>query len=278
MNNKIKAIISGSDGTLIDSLYMIRRGQYEAAVEYMVDRGIARRELPQYDDFERFVNRSVGGRTRDTMQKTLSLLLAKEGKKLPEIDFDELERRLGPIQDRLAPLYLHPFYGLSAFLSWLGENNIDLGVFTSSSRYQLIRNWGNALPALGYTNLFLQASVSEDEKIEALKGRIKATFNVKKLSIVTSSDVTATKPDPEGISKVLAELNYKPEEVIMVGDLDADIIAGKRAGVLSVGIAHGFGTAKELEAAGADKVVKDLAELRSFVDELNGRQPQSRAV
>ena len=270
--HKIKAIISGSDGTLVDSLYMIRRGQYEAAVEYLVERGIGRHGLPTYEEYERFVNQSVGGRTRETMEKSLRLLFAKNHKdRINEINFDDLERRLGPIQDRLAPLCVHPFYDLTAFLHWLSKNELYLGLFTSSSKHQLIRNWGSALPALGYTKLYLQASVSEEEKIRALIGRAKATYGLQKFSIVTSDDVTATKPDPEGILKVLKELGVKPEEAIMVGDLEADITAGKKAGVLPVGISHGFGTVEELTKAGAHTVVKDLTELKTFVESLNQR-------
>ena len=268
--HKIKAIISGSDGTLVDSLYMIRRGQYEAAVEYMVERGIGRHGLPTYEEYERVVNQSVGGRTRETMEKSLRLLFAKNNKEqLAEINFDDLERRLGPIQDRLTPLCVHPFYDLTAFLHWMGQQKLFLGVFTSGSRYQVIRNWGSALPGLGYTTLYLQAGVSEEEKIAAIIGRTKALHGLQKFSIVTSDDVTATKPDPEGIHKTLQELGVSSEEAIMVGDLEADITAGKQAGVLSVGIAHGFGTVDELTKVGADKVVKDLAELRDFVESLN---------
>lgn len=267
---KIKTIISGSDGTLVDSLYMIRRGQYEAAVEYMVERGFARHGLPPFEEYERFVNKSVGGRSRDTMEKSVRLLFAKnhEGQ-IDKIDFDDLERRLAPIQDRLAPLCVHPFYDLAAFMHWVGQQGLGLGIFTSSSRHQFIRNWGNALPALGYTNLFLQSGVAEEEKIAAFIGRIKATFGVKDFCVVTSDDVKATKPNPEGIEKVLKELGAKPQEALMVGDLEADVVAGKKAGVLPVGISHGFGTITELEAGGAEKVIGSLSELMAFVDARN---------
>jgi phosphoglycolate phosphatase-like HAD superfamily hydrolase len=265
---KIKAIISGSDGTLVDSLYMIRRGQYEAAVEYMVDRGIARHGLPSYEEFEQVINQSVGGRSRETMERAMRLLFAKHEKQLEQINFDDLERRLGPIQDRLAPLYVYPFFDLSAFLRWIGEQKLALGIFTSSSRHQFIRNWGSALPILGYTKLFSLVGVSEEEKISALTGRAKATFGLERFDVVTSDDVKVTKPDPEGVEKVLKNLGIKSEEAVMVGDLPADIIAGKKAGVLTVGISHGFGKQEELEAAGADKVVGSLAELKAFIETL----------
>lgn len=265
---KIKGIISGSDGTLVDSLYLIRRGQYEAAIEYMVDRGIARHDLPTYEEFEQVVNQSVGGRSRETMERALRLLFAEHKKQLEQVNFDDLERRLGPIQDRLAPLCVHPFFDLAGFLRWAGEQNLGLGIFTSSSRHQFIRNWGNALPALGYTQLFSLVGISEEEKINAFTGRVVSSYGLEKFFIVTSDDVKATKPDPEGIKKVLKQLGLQPEEVVMVGDLPADITAGKKAGVLTIGVSHGFSTSEELEAAGADKVVGSLAELKAFIENL----------
>lgn len=268
--NKIKAIISGADGTLVDTLYLIRHGQYEAAVEYMVERGVARHDIPGYEDYESFINKSVGGSTKDTLEKTLGLLFGeRHAEHLKAINFDELDRRLEPIQDRLAPLYIHPFHGLTEMLSWMGKERLSLGIFTSASRYQIVRNLGTALPALGYADLFENVRVSEDEKLTALMARTKAVYGLPKFSIVTCDDAKNTKPDPEGLKKALKELGVKPEEAIMVGDLDADIIAGVKAGVASVGIAHGFGTPADLQAAGAVRVVDDLNELVAAVEAHN---------
>lgn len=265
---KIKAILSGSDGTLIDSMYMIRRGQYDAAIEYMVERGTARHGLPTYEEFERLVNQSVGGRSRETMERVLRLLFAKHEKQLEQINFDDLDRRLGPVQDRLATLYVNPFFDLADFLRWAGEQQLAIGIFTSSSRHQFIRNWGNSLPALGFTKLFSMVGISEEEKVAALVGRIKATYGLETFLVVTSDDVKATKPDPEGIHQILEQLSLKPDEAVMVGDLPADIEAGKKAGVLTIGTSHGFGTQEELESVGADKTVGSLAELRAFLENL----------
>lgn len=267
---KIKAIIAGSDGTLVDTMYLIRHGQYETAVEYMVERGIARHDIPGYEDYESFINKSVGGSTKDTFEKTLHLLFGeRHAEHLKAINFDDLDRRLEPVQDRLAPLYIHPFHGLTEMLAWMGKEKLSLGLFTSGSRYQIVRNLGTALPALGYADLFSNFRVSEDEKLTALVARTKAVYGLPKFSIVTCDDVKQTKPNPEGLLKTLKELGVKPDEAIMVGDLDVDIIAGVKAGVTSVGIAHGFGTPADLTAAGAVRVVDDLNELRAAIEAHN---------
>lgn len=272
---KIRAIISGADGTLVNTLYLIRHGQYEAAVEYMVERGITRHEIPPYEDYENFINKAVGGSTRETFQKTLHLLFGeRHAEHLEVIDFDELDRRLRPIQDRLAPLYVHPFYGLSEMLTWMGKQDLLLGIFTSGSQYHVIRNFGTALPPLGYTNLFTNPRVGDADKMHALIERTKAVYGLKKLSIVSCDDVQNTKPDPEGVVKALQELGVAEDEAIVIGDLDVDIKAGLSAKVVSVGLSHGFGTSEDLLAAGATCVVNSLQEVMALVEDHNsGKKP-----
>ncbi len=50
---------------------------------------------------------------------------------------------------------------------------------------------------------------------------------------VTADDVLKSKPDPEGINLALSKLNAAARESMYVGDSPADIIAGKKAGVLT---------------------------------------------
>ncbi len=54
-------------------------------------------------------------------------------------------------------------------------------------------------------------------------------FNLDKyfVSVLSLDDVTNPKPHPEGIHKVLSELEQNPEEVVYVGDLITDLRAAK---------------------------------------------------
>ncbi|XQY92704.1 HAD family hydrolase [Metabacillus sp. HB246100] len=54
--------------------------------------------------------------------------------------------------------------------------------------------------------------------------------------IITGDDVTIPKPHPEGLNKALEQLNIKNSEAIFLGDSDADILAGKQANVLTIGV------------------------------------------
>jgi pyrophosphatase PpaX len=50
---------------------------------------------------------------------------------------------------------------------------------------------------------------------------------------VTADDVQNSKPDPEGINLAMRQIKANPQESMYVGDSPADVIAGKRAGVLT---------------------------------------------
>ena len=54
--------------------------------------------------------------------------------------------------------------------------------------------------------------------------------------IITGDDVTNPKPHPEGVIKALSDLGVDRSEAVFVGDSDADIQAGAKANVYTVGV------------------------------------------
>jgi phosphoglycolate phosphatase-like HAD superfamily hydrolase len=264
---KIKAIISDADGTLVNTLHLIRHGQYEAAVDYLIERDIPRSEIPYYDDYEKLINLSVGGSTRETFEKTLNLLFKDQQHHLGKINFDELNDRLKPIQDRLAPLYVHPYYWLNELFAWLGETNRSMAIFTSGSPHHIVRNFGVSIPALGYGDLYRQHNGADSEKLGSFIQRAKVIYNLPELIVITAEDVSRTKPNPEGINYALDKLGLTGDEVLIMGDHPADMEAGNAAGISArVGVSHGFSTHGELIDAGAIAVIDNLSELPALIE------------
>ncbi|MFA6602566.1 MAG: HAD family hydrolase [Candidatus Shapirobacteria bacterium] len=263
---QIKAIISDADGTLVNTLYMIRHGQYEAIAEYMIRRGIERSLIPKYEIYESYLNKCVGGDTRATFEKTLKLMFGENhGGLINKIDFDELDKSLSPIQDRLAPLYVHPFFGLTEFFTWIGKKGIKFGIYTSGSKRHIVRNFGISLPALGYEDLFKSDEIDSGERMGAFITRIKAVYGITDMSVTTCEDVVKTKPDPEGLLKLINEFGVDPDEVVVVGDLPVDMLAAKAGGVRGIGISHGFGSPADLRETGAICVVESLTSLKKAI-------------
>ena len=69
------------------------------------------------------------------------------------------------------------------------------------------------------------------------------------------------KPDPRRTREVLAALGLQPAEVMMVGDSAPDVLAGRNIGAQSVGVTWGLRSREELQAAGADYLIDQPADL-----------------
>jgi pyrophosphatase PpaX len=66
--------------------------------------------------------------------------------------------------------------------------------------------------------------------------------------LISGEDQTKHKPNPESLFNALKQLQVEPEEAIMVGDTDADVLAGKNAKTKTVGVTYGFQGKKSLRA------------------------------
>ncbi len=68
------------------------------------------------------------------------------------------------------------------------------------------------------------------------------------------------KPDPMGIRKLMADLNALPEQTLIIGDSDTDVLTGRNAGAWTCGVTYGFG-ATTLVTAPPDLILDDLRQL-----------------
>ncbi len=90
------------------------------------------------------------------------------------------------------------------------------------------------------------------------------------ISYVSGSELSGERTDKaEVIAHALELAGAKPEEAVMVGDREHDIIGAKKCAVTSVGVIYGYGGRDELERAGADKIVSSVEELSVWLDKLN---------
>ena len=83
--------------------------------------------------------------------------------------------------------------------------------------------------------------------------------------VLGADDVTQAKPNPEPVLNTLKKFGCTPDEALVVGDTWYDIEMGRRAGVRTCGVTYGNGSREELINAGADFLMDDFGELRSFV-------------
>ncbi len=83
---------------------------------------------------------------------------------------------------------------------------------------------------------------------------------------IVGGDTYATrKPDPEGLLKLIEKFQVAPENVALVGDSAVDVEAGKRAGVLTVGVSYGFCDPYSNADYAPDHVIDDLSKLKDLI-------------
>lgn len=83
--------------------------------------------------------------------------------------------------------------------------------------------------------------------------------------VVAAEDVRHAKPDAEPVIKTLKHYNLKPEDAVVVGDTHFDILMGRNAHCMTVGVTYGNGSRESLVEAGADAIVDDFAEIAEMV-------------
>ena len=74
------------------------------------------------------------------------------------------------------------------------------------------------------------------------------------------------KPDPTVPYEIAGMLNSPPEQVLYLGDSDADMYTAVNAGMLPVGALWGFRPGEELRDAGAAALISRPTELLKFVN------------
>ena len=79
--------------------------------------------------------------------------------------------------------------------------------------------------------------------------------------IVAAEDVRHAKPDPEPVLKTLKHYRMQPEDAVVVGDTHFDILMGRNANCMTIGVSYGNGSRQSLINAGADVVVDDFGEI-----------------
>jgi len=84
-------------------------------------------------------------------------------------------------------------------------------------------------------------------------------------TVTTRQDTWRLKPHPAPVWRTADVLGVSPPQCLMVGDMNTDIRAAKRAGAQAVGVLSGFGDERELRAAGADLVVESAIRLREWL-------------
>ncbi len=163
--------------------------------------------------------------------------LARElGRELTDVEATEIQAAHGDLFRELLP-ERRPLPGAPELLAELRRLGVTHGIATSGRRPQI----DSSLEALG---------VPDD------------------MVVVERGEVARAKPEPDLFVECARRLDVTPGDCYVIGDAVWDLLAARRAGMLSVGLLSGGYGADELATAGAYRVYRDAAELRVSLDEL----------
>jgi HAD superfamily hydrolase (TIGR01509 family) len=159
------------------------------------------------------------------------------GRKLSAKEVDSLQRRHSELFGQLLPKR-RPLTGAVELLRFLKSKKILFGIATSGQRPEI------------------------DASLKALRVSEKETV------VIDRSEVARAKPEPDLFLKCLQKMKVPAKECYVVGDAVWDLLAARRAGMLSVGLLSGGYGEEELSRSGAFRVYSDPAELHRSLDEL----------
>ncbi len=87
--------------------------------------------------------------------------------------------------------------------------------------------------------------------------------------VLGHEDARAIKPDPSAILTCMEVMCIQPEDVIYVGDMDGDVIAGKRAGVTTLAVTYGYHSPEQLKATEPHKTIDTPEKMLEAIQELH---------
>jgi phosphoglycolate phosphatase len=100
----------------------------------------------------------------------------------------------------------------------------------------------------------------------ALAGRFK--------SVVAGDDLPTRKPDPAMVLEAARQLGVPVAQLVMVGDGPQDVLAGRSAGAITVGVRGGIQELARLAAAEPDALIDTLADLPRAISQLTSGTPR----
>ena len=158
------------------------------------------------------------------------------GREISSEEEKSLQRRHGELFIQLLP-ERRPLPGAINLIKFLYSNNIIFGIATSGNRPEI----DASLDVLGIS---------------------------RETVIVERGNVARAKPEPDLFLACQQHLGVSVSECYVVGDAVWDLLAARRAGMLSIGLLSGGYGEDELSQAGAFRVYRDPAELHRSLDEL----------
>jgi phosphoglycolate phosphatase len=184
--------------------------------------------------------------------------------RLPLLTSAQIKKAIGPNSEVFAAVAL-------------GEHNLQ----RTEEFFQIYRAWylehcaDRTAPFAGIMEMLenlrsLKLAVASNKPLIFVQ-KILALLGVDTLFELSAAPEVAgkPKPDPAMIHYILDRLNTEPEEALVVGDTDNDILAARRASVAVCAAGWGYAEEEKILALGPDFYIRHPSELAKLVRQRN---------
>lgn len=114
--------------------------------------------------------------------------------------------------------------------------------------------------------LGVKCAVASNKTDEFVKYIISSLFSEGVFdAVVGKLEGVPAKPDPQILNNIIKSFGYDPDECVMVGDSDIDVITAHNCGIKCIGCEWGFRGAEELISAKADYIAHIPQDILSFL-------------
>lgn len=175
-----------------------------------------------------------------------------------------------PVRTEIAPLVgisLKDYYKIitkTAEVERFCESHVDFQLHN----LQLVKPFPDVIETLTTLKAkgIKQAAVTSRRKATALALIKMNGLNQLLDFVICEEDTSNNKPHPEPLLLALDRLNALPTDSLMVGDSSPDIMAGKSAGIKTVGATYGF-KGRTIAELKSDYLIDNIAEVLSIINE-----------
>jgi len=83
--------------------------------------------------------------------------------------------------------------------------------------------------------------------------------------IIGGDDIGCMKPSYCPLDSLMQRFNIDREKTIIVGDMHIDILAGKRAGIITCAVTYGIGRKEDIVKAKPDYIIDNILKLKEII-------------
>ena len=193
---------------------------------------------------------------KDRIVKAIERSAAAMG--LPALSYDENKSVIGlGLREALQALYPSTSeHELDDLIGFYRENYLSLDLEEPSELYEGAMDVLERLKSDGH-----QLAVATGKSRQGLDRVLNHLGMLTYFDATRCADETRSKPHPLMVNQILAETGQSPQNAIMVGDTDFDLLMGIAAGTDAIGVSYGAHDVARLAASRPSRIVDHLSEL-----------------